>query len=690
MFGALLSYHGHARFVGKPVVSRPSKPLAEPDWSLPTTLDEVGLFSRQVSEAQAAAWNKELQAGHAPLDRAAALRVWLGEYALAHDQQPGIARWQFRQVEKLARRMESYSTRTGLVAQPPAARGEIRGAKTGLKKGQQTSQPVIPSRSTSAEHLIVCGGVASYDSAMSLFYSGAYQDAADAFHHLLTAKDALPGFDRRRCALWYRHAVACAGYHDVRAKMGIPEPPRLDPLCGAAALAACLRSQALPFSQKTLLASCRVTGEGSTLQDVLNAGPRLHVSPRAVTADDRGLQLLPKPLVAYVEHDHFVAVVRADAKGVSYLCSDCGLWPGGRVDLTWKQWRALDPGLYVAVTKPGSAPDSLIAAALGEARPVARVAFNGSLAALHLRAHLNLAVSLAAMHGHVFKYFGTTLMGCGNKPSALHCASPVHCPLDKNNHCNGPSSGEPVNLATGEEEYTPSPDITVYNPAGPPVVWSRIYNSLRGPDQNYQAEDFGIGWSQPYNMHVYDPSIQYTQGIGSGGGTTTGGTSGGGTTTGGTSGGGTTTGGTSGGGTTTGGYGASRSARQAAQAAAAGQTTGTGGSPSFPAPAGGTKTLFMPNGSSVQITFPTINSDGLHASCTVLNGNAFLVSWDRAAVSDPFGTYTVTQADRTQWQFGVTPYRSDLNITVRGVPYMLQRVTDRNGRSFVLSYSYTY
>lgn len=100
-----------------------------------------------------------------------------------------------------------------------------------------------------------------------------------------------------------------------------------------------------------------MTGRGSNLRDVLNAAKKLGVVARPVTADDRGLIALPKPLVAYVEHDHYIAVVRADKRGVSYLCSDCGPWPGGRVDLTWKQWHALDPVLYVAITKPGLASD---------------------------------------------------------------------------------------------------------------------------------------------------------------------------------------------------------------------------------------------------------------------------------------------------------------------------------------------
>src|SRR5262249_15707444 len=126
----------------------------------------------------------------------------------------------------------------------------------------------------------------------------------------------------------------CVEYHNSHAKIGIPEPIALDPLCAAAAVAARLREMGRPYDEETVLKAVRVTGEGSTLQDVVDAGPKLGLSIRAVRADDAGLTNLPKPLVAWVERDHFVAVVAANKKGVSYLCSDCGPWPGGRVNLT--------------------------------------------------------------------------------------------------------------------------------------------------------------------------------------------------------------------------------------------------------------------------------------------------------------------------------------------------------------------
>jgi RHS repeat-associated protein len=73
---------------------------------------------------------------------------------------------------------------------------------------------------------------------------------------------------------------------------------------------------------------------------------------------------------------------------------------------------------------------------------------------------------------------------------------------------NGATHGDPVNLATGEEEYTPDTDLTVYNPLGPSVSWTRIYGSLRVPYEEpwYEYQDFGNGWSQGYNLGVNDPT----------------------------------------------------------------------------------------------------------------------------------------------------------------------------------------
>ena len=140
--------------------------------------------------------------------------------ALAHDEQPEQALWHFGQVQKQC---------------PPAS-------------------PLY--------------GLARYDSAIAAYYEGAYAQAHREFAHLLTAKPALQGFDRSTATLFMRHASACAGYHAEREAMGIPEPPRLDPLCGAAAVAVALRTAGKPYDQKTVLANLRVTdGAGEPARD---------------------------------------------------------------------------------------------------------------------------------------------------------------------------------------------------------------------------------------------------------------------------------------------------------------------------------------------------------------------------------------------------------------------------------------
>jgi hypothetical protein len=80
----------------------------------------------------------------------------------------------------------------------------------------------------------------------------------------------------------------------------------------------------------------------------------------------------------------------------------------------------------------------------------------------------------------------------------------------------GPSAGDPVNLATGEEQYEPAADLMIYNPIGPSVSFSRLYNSLRPVAAYYNSDDLGVGWSHSYNYMMYDPTTnpryRYQQG----------------------------------------------------------------------------------------------------------------------------------------------------------------------------------
>lgn len=74
---------------------------------------------------------------------------------------------------------------------------------------------------------------------------------------------------------------------------------------------------------------------------------------------------------------------------------------------------------------------------------------------------------------------------------------------------SGPSAGDPVNLVSGRETYVPAPDLTVYNPTGPAVVWQRAYlgyQVLKGTT-GVSSPGFSTGW-----VHNYDLSIQGTTG----------------------------------------------------------------------------------------------------------------------------------------------------------------------------------
>lgn len=94
-----------------------------------------------------------------------------------------------------------------------------------------------------------------------------------------------------------------------------------------------------------------------------------------------------------------------------------------------------------------------------------------------------------------------------DKPGAPAGGSPCGC----SNSGSGASSGDPVNLATGRESYTPESDLSVYNPAGPGVVWSRQYeghNALAG----YNSPGLSPGWVHPYDIRVTGPSSAGTWG----------------------------------------------------------------------------------------------------------------------------------------------------------------------------------
>ncbi len=70
---------------------------------------------------------------------------------------------------------------------------------------------------------------------------------------------------------------------------------------------------------------------------------------------------------------------------------------------------------------------------------------------------------------------------------------------------SGPAAHDPVNLASGRENYTPEPDLFIYNPSGPAVNWQRSYvgSQAIAADIGYGSPGLSRGW-----VHSYDISVQ--------------------------------------------------------------------------------------------------------------------------------------------------------------------------------------
>src|SRR6185437_1760279 len=92
---------------------------------------------------------------------------------------------------------------------------------------------------------------------------------------------------------------------------------------------------------------------------------------------------------------------------------DCGRWPGGEVTLTWKQWRALEPGAYLSVARAGSGTARVLSelpAAAGSAGssvptgPRLLQVASAALTHLHLWGLERDASLFALLKGHVFAY----------------------------------------------------------------------------------------------------------------------------------------------------------------------------------------------------------------------------------------------------------------------------------------------
>lgn len=411
--------------------SRPRPVPAQPYQPGPVTAtvwDEVGLPNRLVSTREADDWRRELNRGVTSLRRRAVLHLRMGEYELATRTEPARAEWHFRKVRQLTK----------------------------------PNDPLY--------------GEAVYHQGVAQFYQCDYTHASKTFRALVDPWNGLKGFSPTYAALWLKHAEVCEGYHDSHAALGIPQPPRLDPECGAAALAMCRKVLGLPHDRKSILSNIRVTGRGSSNRDIVKACDNLgDVEGKYHRADPKTLKSLPKPLIAFVEHDHFVAVLKTDDTGITYSCSDCGAWPGGNVTLSWEQWKAMEASEVIAVS----------------ATPRGLAGFARSLSMMVV--------------GQAPQDFPAR--NCGYDIESLRCQNSSSCPTQGGGQGQGgPGCPDPVNLSTLEEEFSPEPDLVIYNPTGPAVIWKRMYNSMRGNADSGNLSDpetlLGTGWSHPYNTWV--------------------------------------------------------------------------------------------------------------------------------------------------------------------------------------------
>ncbi len=473
-----INYHAvrHARFIA----GTHQQSTAFDNWP-GQLIDPIGQFVHSLPKGQSLRWQWQLHHLSLVKSRQARLHLLLGE-DLVGVQQPEAARWQFRCVERLMPRTSPFF------------------------------------------------GRAAYDLAIAKYRSGQYPAAANAFSRLANNRGRLVGYDLLNAQLMFKHVSACAGYHAAHAKLGIPEPIALDPLCGAAAIAVCMRSMHLFYGKNYVAKRVPHTGEGSSLAGIVAGAKRLGLQATAFQlSSPQRLRELPLPCVAFVEHDHFIAVTHVTAKGVTYVCSDCGPWPGGPVSLTWSQWDAIDPSAMIAIVRPHT-----VAAARVKLLAAGYTSFGNMVASAAVAVLAGVRLQTGGGSGTTPITGSNRTIECGYTQATTHCTKQTMCPVSGGGGSTppgcpqgvapgqpvGPASGggqvkplsagptyyDPVNLATGEEEYGPEQDLKVYNPIGPDVEWTRIFDSLRGYDPAYQYDDFGQGWSQEYNRGVFDPT----------------------------------------------------------------------------------------------------------------------------------------------------------------------------------------
>lgn len=425
---------------------------------IPSLLDEVGRLRKPVTEFQVRDWRSELMSPTAAKSRKYQIRIWLAELTMRAKENPQEA------LAIMERLMTDMPTKHAL------------------------------------------RGLAKQNLGIVEMANGMYDRARRTFNELLTSR--LTGFDRRVAMLWNKHAIACAGYHDLRREAGITEPTHIDPLCGASSLAIALKHLGLPHEKGDVAAKTPHTGFGSDMQDLEKAASTFGLVGKTILIKNESLRDFFKlnggiPVIAHVERDHFVAVSSADEKGVTYWCSDCGHWPGGPQQVTWKQWELMEAGAYMAV----ATPNSDFARSLELLASSDRIPDIETVWAKQLMASLNpapsvyserlvqIATSLATLG--VAQHLSPWWWDCGQMPWSHHCNG---CNMTPTFAAPGAQvTLDPVNLANGAEEYTAPGGLNIYNPKGPSVHWTHHYNSLAQTVPN----GWGMGWYHSYLTTIW-------------------------------------------------------------------------------------------------------------------------------------------------------------------------------------------
>ncbi len=158
----------------------------------------------------------------------------------------------------------------------------------------------------------------------------------------------------------------------------------------------------------------------------------------------------------------------------------------------------MTPGVHLCVARPDSGEAKLIHA-LYEAPDLTKKDIQVAAAGAGVPIS-GLTSQRSQLSSLVVGYLEEpSMVGCGFSPNLMY-QKPDADPA---------FHGDPVDLSTGEEVYSTSPDITVYNPNGPSVSWGRSYRSLGGFDSSANEFDFGNGWSHSYNIYIVDQTPEH-------------------------------------------------------------------------------------------------------------------------------------------------------------------------------------